>query len=76
MVCTWNRDKPAGRARGPARFVKLDRIENQRRQFGRAVRDVEPLVDGGQAKRRKPCDFLVGQLQRVVERGVADRRES
>ena len=75
MVCAFDRDKPARRSRGHARFVKLDRIENQRRQFGCAVGDVEPLVDGGQAKRRKSCDFLVSQLQRIVQPGVADRCE-
>ena len=55
--------------------MKLDRIENQRRQFGCAVGDVEPFVDGGQATRRKSCDFLVSQLQRIVQPGVADRCE-
>lgn len=76
MVGPFDREQPAGRVGGNARFMKLDRIQNQRRQFGGAVGNVEPLVDRRQAKRRKRCDFLVGQLQRVVERGVADRRES
>ena len=52
VVCAFDRKNPAGRVGGNARVMKLNRIANQRRQFGGAVGDVEPLVDDGQAKRR------------------------